>query len=50
MSEVVGVATLPAARRRGLGTAVTSALIEDGLGVGLDAVFLSAGDKVVAWV
>ena len=32
VSEVVGVATLPAVRRQGLGGAVTGALVEDALG------------------
>ncbi len=46
-TEVVGVATLPAARRRGLGTAVTGALVDHALSSGLDLVFLSAaGDDV----
>jgi len=48
VTEVVGVATLPAARRRGLAAAVTVALVEDALGRGCEVVFLSAGDEAVA--
>jgi len=48
VSEVVGVATLPAARRRGLGAAVTAALVEDARRGGAEIVFLSAGDDDVA--
>jgi predicted GNAT family acetyltransferase len=50
VSEVVGVATLPTARRRGLATAVTSALVEHALGHGVQTVFLSAGGVDVARV
>lgn len=43
-TEIVGVATLPAYRRRGLGAAVTSLLVEDALtDDGIDLVLLSAG-------
>ena len=49
-SEIVGVATLPAARRRGLGAAVTALLAADALGQGCDLVLLSAGDDAVARV
>jgi ribosomal protein S18 acetylase RimI-like enzyme len=48
VSEVVGVGTLPAARRRGLGLAVTAALVADARTRGVDTVFLSAGDEDVA--
>lgn len=47
-AEIVGVATLPAARRRGLGAAVTSALAEHAVNHGVDLVFLSAGSNEVA--
>jgi ribosomal protein S18 acetylase RimI-like enzyme len=47
-TEVVGVATLPAFRRRGLGGAVTSLLVEDALERGVGTVFLSAGDGTIA--
>jgi len=47
VSEVVGVATLPAFRRRGLGAAVTGLLVADALERGIETVFLSAdGDDV----
>lgn len=48
VTEIVGVATLPAARRRGLGAAVTRALAADALAAGAEVVFLSAGDEDVA--
>jgi ribosomal protein S18 acetylase RimI-like enzyme len=47
-SEIVGVATLPVYRRRGLAGAVTAALASDARRNGADAVFLSAGDDDVA--
>jgi GNAT superfamily N-acetyltransferase len=50
ITEVVGVATLPALRRRGLAAAVTAALIEDARGRGVETVFLSAADAAVARV
>ncbi|HEX6843586.1 MAG TPA: GNAT family N-acetyltransferase [Actinomycetota bacterium] len=49
-TEVVGVATLPAYRRRGLAAALTSALVEDALARGVTLVCLSAGDEDVARV
>ncbi|MBT2385469.1 GNAT family N-acetyltransferase [Streptomyces sp. ISL-11] len=48
VSEVVGVGTLPSARRRGLGLAVTAALVADARARGVETVFLSAGDDDVA--
>ncbi|MEU8382800.1 GNAT family N-acetyltransferase [Streptosporangium sp. NPDC048865] len=48
VSEIVGVGTLPAARRRGLALAVTAALIADARSRGVKTVFLSAGDEDVA--
>jgi ribosomal protein S18 acetylase RimI-like enzyme len=48
VTEVVGVATLPALRRRGLGTVVTHALAADALRRGCDIIFLSADDDAVA--
>jgi ribosomal protein S18 acetylase RimI-like enzyme len=48
--EVVGVATLPAARRRGLAGAVTGALARAALDAGATTVFLSAQDDAVARV
>jgi predicted GNAT family acetyltransferase len=44
------VATLPAMRRRGLGAAVTGALVADALAHGAQIVFLSAGSEDVARV
>ena len=48
VTEVVGVATLPSARRRGIGAAVTSALVRHALTSGLDLIFLSAASDDVA--
>ena len=45
VTEIVGVATLPAVRRQGLGGAVTGALVEDALDGGVETVFLSAGSE-----
>lgn len=50
VSEIVGVGTLPAARRRGLAAAVTSRLVEDAVAHGIDLIFLSAGDEEIARV
>jgi ribosomal protein S18 acetylase RimI-like enzyme len=47
-TEIVGVGTLPAARRRGLGRAVTAALVEDARARGVRTIFLSASDDDVA--
>ncbi|MGE5225694.1 MAG: GNAT family N-acetyltransferase [Planctomycetaceae bacterium] len=49
-SEVVGVATLPAYRRRGLGALVTSEIAGDAFARGVQTVLLSAGDEIVARV
>jgi len=49
-TEIVGVGTLPAFRRRGLGAAVTSLLVWDALTNGTRTVFLSAGDEDIARV
>jgi predicted GNAT family acetyltransferase len=48
ISEIVGVATLPAFRRRGLGAAITAELARDARARGADTVFLSAGSDAVA--
>ena len=48
VTEVVGVGTLPAARRRGFGAAVTAALVADARGRGAETVFLSAGSEEIA--
>jgi ribosomal protein S18 acetylase RimI-like enzyme len=49
-TEVVGVATLPAFRRRGLAAALTSALVEAAFADGVTLACLSAGDEDVARV
>lgn len=48
VSEVVGVATLPAEQGRGLAPAVTRALVADARERGVDTVFLTAGSERVA--
>jgi len=48
VTEVTGVGTLPAARRRGIGSAVTGRLVEHARDRGADLVFLSAADDGVA--
>jgi ribosomal protein S18 acetylase RimI-like enzyme len=48
VTELVGVATLPALRRRGLAAAVTAVLIADAQRRDVDTVFLSAADDAVA--
>ena len=48
--EIVGVATLPSARRRGLGAALTALLVSEMRGVGVRTVFLSADSEDVARV
>jgi ribosomal protein S18 acetylase RimI-like enzyme len=48
LTEIVGVACLPAFRRRGLGAAVTSALARDAFQRQVGTVFLSADDESVA--
>jgi ribosomal protein S18 acetylase RimI-like enzyme len=48
MTEIVGVATLPAYRRRGLAAAVTSALTIHAFSVGVTTAVLSAGDDDIA--
>ena len=50
VTEVVGVGAAPAFRRRGLGSAVTSALVADAFDRGAETVFLSAGDETIARV
>lgn len=50
VSEVVGVATLPAFRRRGIAAALTALLTRDARERGVETVFLSAGDLNVARV
>jgi ribosomal protein S18 acetylase RimI-like enzyme len=50
VSEITGVGTLPAARRRGLGAAVAAQLAGLAFGRGTHTVFLSASDEEVARV
>ncbi|MCJ1677410.1 GNAT family N-acetyltransferase [Streptomyces sp. APSN-46.1] len=50
VAEIVGVGTLPAARRQGLALGVTAALVADALARGVTTVFLTAGDEDVARV
>ncbi|MCU1351118.1 MAG: hypothetical protein JWM05_327, partial [Acidimicrobiales bacterium] len=47
-AEVVGVGTLPAFRRRGLGAAATARAVDAARRQGADIVFLSAEDDAVA--
>jgi ribosomal protein S18 acetylase RimI-like enzyme len=46
IGELVGVATLPALRRRGVATTVCSVLVKDHFQQGGDLVWLSAGDAI----
>jgi GNAT superfamily N-acetyltransferase len=48
--EIAGVGTLPAARRKGLGAAVTVALARDALDRGAEIVIVSAGSETIARV
>jgi ribosomal protein S18 acetylase RimI-like enzyme len=48
VSEIVGVGTLPAFRRRGLAAAVVRLLIADALRRGVETIFLTADDAAVA--
>lgn len=50
VTEVVGVATLPAVRRQGLGAAVAGELVADALQHGAGLVFLSAGSEAIGSV
>ncbi|MBQ1073061.1 GNAT family N-acetyltransferase [Micromonospora sp. C31] len=50
VAEIAGVATLPAARRRGLGAAVTATLARELLAAGTELIFLSAGSEDIARV
>lgn len=50
VAEIAGVATLPSARRQGLGRALTAALVTDLLGRGVSTVFLTASSPAVARV
>lgn len=50
VTEIVGVGTIPSARRRGLGAAVTDTLVADAIRRGIQVIFLSAGDDSIARV
>jgi ribosomal protein S18 acetylase RimI-like enzyme len=50
VTEIVGVATLPSARRRGLAAAVTDTLVADALRRRIEVIFLSADSDDVARV
>jgi predicted GNAT family acetyltransferase len=50
VTEVVGVATLPAFRRRGLASAVTQLIVDDAVRRGAQTIFLTADDDGVARV
>lgn len=45
LTEIVGVATLPAFRRRGIGTALVGAAVQHAFSLGLEAVYLTAADQ-----
>jgi ribosomal protein S18 acetylase RimI-like enzyme len=49
-TELTGIAVLPRARRRGVGAAITAALVDDARARGVSTVFLSAQDDAVARV
>ncbi|MDX6325623.1 MAG: hypothetical protein QOK15_1977 [Nocardioidaceae bacterium] len=48
VTELTGIAVLPRARGRGVGAAITSALVDDAVRLGVRTVFLSAGSQQVA--
>jgi GNAT superfamily N-acetyltransferase len=48
VTELTGIAVLPRARRRGVGAAITAALVDDASRRGVRTVFLSAGSARVA--
>ncbi|HET6859925.1 MAG TPA: GNAT family N-acetyltransferase [Streptomyces sp.] len=48
VTEIVGIGTLPTARRRGLAVSVTAALTADARSRGIDTIFLTATDEAVA--
>ena len=49
-TELTGISVLPRARRRGVGAAITAALVDDALDQGVETIFLSAQDDTVARV
>ena len=50
VTELTGIAVVPRARGRGVGAAITAALVDDARALGVDTVFLSAGSERVAAV
>ena len=48
VSELMGIGTLPAARRRGIGLALTGGLVEDARAIGVQLAVLSAASDDVA--
>lgn len=50
VTEIVGVGTLPAERRHGLGAAVTDTLVADAIRRGVEVIFLTADTDAVARV
>jgi GNAT superfamily N-acetyltransferase len=48
VAEIVGVATLPVARRQGRGSAITAALAREALSTGAKMIFLSAANEETA--
>ena len=46
VAEIVGVATLPVARRRGIGAALTAALVDAALEAGVRTLFLTARTSI----
>jgi GNAT superfamily N-acetyltransferase len=49
-TELMGIAVVPHARRRGIGAAIAAALVDDARARGVQTVFLSAEDDAVARV
>lgn len=49
-TEIVGIGTLPAFRRRGFGALVTQALVTHARSIGIRNIFLTAGDEEIARV
>jgi len=49
-TELTGIGVLPRGRRRGMGAAITQALVEDAMARGISTTFLSAQDDAVARV
>jgi GNAT superfamily N-acetyltransferase len=48
VTELTGIAVIPRARSRGVGAAITAALVDDARSLGVETVFLSAGTQRVA--